>query len=285
MRVLILLAILVATATAEPPAKWTVRDRVVAGGKLHYVAIGEIDRSGVLTPLPAPELDKITDDLAAAWKAYKPAASIKITERHADTKTDHTFKFTAKDPLYPMASVRAFADANHLEMWGFNIDLMAFDEHHPPEDSDGAATTYDHFRKSTETPNFGKEGYVVGYFEHRLGIEGDQKLDAQRWISASDPKVSLEREGSPASLTAASVKLYPDGHIEYTPKYARDQLVAEWHQYTGDAVTLSIFDHEAAGTKKIAKGSASNLEATLAGQLVHYHGYDVDPAIDVAKLK
>jgi hypothetical protein len=184
---ILLLSVFAATGAAAPPAKWTIRQRVMTGDKLHYVAIGEIDRSGVLTPIAAPELDKISDDAAAAWKTYKPAASIKITERHANSASmggpddaDHTFTFTAKEPLYPAAALRAFADANKLVLSGLGVDFMAFDEHDPPKGTNDGAITFDHFRKSKDTLKFGKQGYVLGFLERSLRTQEADKLDDKR---------------------------------------------------------------------------------------------------------
>jgi hypothetical protein len=290
---ILLLSVLAATGSAAPTAKWTIRQRVATGDKLHYVAIGEVDRSGVLTPIAAPELDKISDDAAAAWKTYKPAASIKVTERHANSvsmggpdEADHTFTFTAKEPLYHAAALRAFADANGLVLSGLGVNFMAFDEHDPPKGTYDGAITYDHFRKSKDTLKFGKQGYVLGFLERSLRTQAADELDAQRWISASDPKVSLERDSSSGELTVAWVKLYADGHVEYKPMYARDLLAQDWQApYTAADVEVSTYDHDAFTMKKIAKASPTNLEAMLVERLVHYAGYDIDPAIDVAKLK
>ncbi|MFT3695875.1 MAG: hypothetical protein QM831_22255 [Kofleriaceae bacterium] len=289
---LLLVGLTTVLATAAPPPKWTIRERVPLGGKIHYVAIAEVDRTGTITPIAAPELDKISNDTAVAWKTYKPAPSIKITEFHADSismsgdnGSNHTFTFTANEPLYPVAALRAFADAQGLELAGMGVSFMEFDTHRPPPTTYDGLTTFDHFRKSTAVPNFGDRDYILGFFKKSLRTNDEQHLDDARYVSPTNKHIKLARDTSPDDFTVAWVKLFKDGHVEYTQKFIRDELMSRWTKPVVEDAELSIYDGDTYVTKKVPKSSPMNFEAQIVQRLEKYGGYDLEPAIDVATIK
>ncbi|MFT3694400.1 MAG: hypothetical protein QM831_14735 [Kofleriaceae bacterium] len=294
MRSLLFVIALSAVSASAPPAKWTIRQRIEAGDKVRYVAIAEIDRTGAITPLPAPELDKITDEAAAAWKTYKPAASITITENLTESasmagefKKDVPVTFTAKEPLYPIASLRAFADAHKLTLSGMGVSFVDYDTHNnTPKGGYDGSTSFDHFRKSKDVPKFGKEGYILGFLEKELRTNNADQKDEPRWISKSNPKLKLARDSSNGNLTVAWVKLYKDGHVEYTPKYARDELTTAWREYKPEDVEVSIYENDMTYlNQKIPAKSPINFEAQMVQRLAHYDGYDLEPVVDVAMFR
>jgi hypothetical protein len=297
LRTALLVTLLGTSVAVASPTTYSVRLRLTAAdGTSRLVPIGEVSRDhGNVTyrQVAAPAVDKLTDDLVAAWKAYKRPARVKVTENIAsDTGMkpswdDHTFEFTSRDALYPAAVVKDFIEKHGYEGLGLStIRFVEFDStEESPRGADDASSRRFNFRKGTTLDTSGG-GYESVFVQRRVHPESSGTPMYVLRTSASQPALAVAQNNDDGLVELGHFKLYPDGRIVLEPIYLGKEVEERFARFADQQdIEVSLIKDAKDWTKRTVKRTSPwFLEAYLV-DLEQREFYDISPPIDPALLK
>jgi hypothetical protein len=278
-------------AKSTPAAKYTLRIKLMGpDAKLTYVPVVEVVRGAgggvTVNALAAPAVDKLADELAARWKAWKPPASITITESIAsDTGMqpgyqDHAATFTAKDKLYQAAVIRNFADKYGYDVLGMrSVHFIIYDSsaEWPPGANDRSSTR-SNFRKNPDGLPY-SNGFDSMYASGKVRALPAPGADGPYRASATDPQLTVDVSYDEGTLALGWWKLGEDGSIALEVEHPGDRIKQHYADFAPKDATVTVREHGEYKHLAVAKDSPWNLEAQLMWFEAVEH-MDIVPAID-----
>ena len=272
-----------------PAAKYSIRVEVVDKSGTTFVPIAEVSRAGdkvTTKALAAPAIDKLADELEQRWNAFKPPASLTVTEHLAsDTGMNPQYRpysatFTTKDGLYQAAVVKTFVEKYGYVMLGLSgVHYIIHDASAEfPPGADNRASTHSNFRKNPGGIQYDGKGHDSVFLSVRV------RPSRRRAPPTSACRGPTRRSRLAIHTTRARCR--SDGSISCRMARSRStrnvprpavrrlvQVPTRGHRRASDQGDESKY-------LKVEKASPWNLEAQLVNQWEARSHYDIAPVID-----
>lgn len=290
--VLVALTILALPTSAAPKADhYSFRIKTISkSGAVSFLPVGEVSRAadGTITTkgIVAPSIDKLADDLVAAWGRYKVPDSIDIVRYlpngsyMRNTTTKRTVTFTPKDKLFKAAVLDRFLTAHKLDALGMStIDFIIHDTEGGPEKqivavNDGGSS-FTNFRKNTELEfDNGHSSFFI-YAPVRPAEVG-----APGPVSPTDKKLALSKSYDRGGVLIAWIDLTPDGSVTIHPNHTAELFESQFKStLAAEHISVAVYDGGAYSYVEVAKAEKRFFEAAVVS-VTNANGYVVTPDID-----